>query len=153
MRWYICDLVWEKNRSYLWKWWLKMKISIEISQWQWVWYQVWFNCGISVAATEIMQNIPLFYHTYHTGISDVIHLRSHVWSQNYSQTCPCGHLYLAVTFSFPVIECFIWIGPLLRDHLSYKATFSLSQRWPLNKGLTVFPLRIQFAVNLTQCLL
>jgi hypothetical protein len=29
--------------------------------------------------------------------------------------------------------------PLLRDHLSYKATFSLSQgSWPLNTGLTVF---------------
>ena len=26
---------------------------------------------------------------------------------------------------------------LLRGHLSYKATFSLSQRWPLNTGLTV----------------
>jgi hypothetical protein len=27
--------------------------------------------------------------------------------------------------------------PLLRGHLSYKATFSLSQRWPLNTGWTV----------------
>jgi hypothetical protein len=40
-------------------------------------------------------------------------------------------------FSCPVIENFIWIEPLLRGHLSYKATISLSQRWPLNTGLTV----------------
>ena len=30
--------------------------------------------------------------------------------------------------SCPVIEKFICIEPLLRGHLSYKATFSLSQR-------------------------
>jgi hypothetical protein len=30
------------------------------------------------------------------------------------------------------------MGPLLRSHLSYKAIFSLSQRWPLNTGLTVY---------------
>ena len=41
------------------------------------------------------------------------------------------------TFSCPVIENFILIEPLL-NHLQYKATFSLSQRWPLNTGLTVF---------------
>jgi hypothetical protein len=41
-------------------------------------------------------------------------------------------------FSSPDIENFIWIEPLLRGHLSYKATLSLSQRWPLNTGLTVF---------------
>ena len=39
-------------------------------------------------------------------------------------------------FSCPIIENFIWIDPLLRGHLSYKATFSLSQRWLLNTGLT-----------------
>jgi hypothetical protein len=44
-----------------------------------------------------------------------------------------GHLFL----SYPVIENFIWIEPLLRGHLSYNATFSLSQRWPLNTGLTL----------------
>jgi len=38
----------------------------------------------------------------------------------------------------PVIENCIWIQPLLRDHLFYKATFSLSQRWQLHAGLTVF---------------
>ena len=43
-----------------------------------------------------------------------------------------GHL-----FSCPVMEKFIWIEPLLRGHLSYKATFSLFQSWPLNAGLTV----------------
>jgi hypothetical protein len=31
-----------------------------------------------------------------------------------------------------------WIEPLLWGHLSYKANFSLSQRWPLNTGLTVY---------------
>jgi imidazoleglycerol phosphate synthase glutamine amidotransferase subunit HisH len=36
-----------------------------------------------------------------------------------------------------VIENFIWIEPLLRGHLSYQAIFSLSQRWPLNTGLTI----------------
>ena len=41
-----------------------------------------------------------------------------------------------VPFSCPVIKNFIWIGPLLRGHLSYKATVSWSQGWPLNTGLT-----------------
>jgi hypothetical protein len=61
----------------------------------------------------------------------------------YSQTCSCvvtsikqspvlkDHLLLVV------IENFIWIEPLLRGHLSYKAIFSMSQKWPLNTGLTV----------------
>jgi hypothetical protein len=40
-------------------------------------------------------------------------------------------------FSSPVIEKFIWIEPLLRGHLSLKNTYALSQRWPLNTGLTV----------------
>ena len=35
----------------------------------------------------------------------------------------------------PVIINFIYIQPLLRGHLSYKITFSLYQRWPLNTGL------------------
>jgi hypothetical protein len=40
-------------------------------------------------------------------------------------------------YSFPVIENSIWIEPLLRGHMSCKATFSLSQSWPPNTGLTV----------------
>jgi hypothetical protein len=40
-------------------------------------------------------------------------------------------------FSSPVIENFMWIEPLLRGYLSFKASFSLSQWWPLNTGLTV----------------
>ena len=39
-------------------------------------------------------------------------------------------------FSWPVIEHFIWIEPLLKGHLSYKDTFSLSQRWSLYTSLT-----------------
>ena len=39
-------------------------------------------------------------------------------------------------YSSTVIEYFIWIESLLRDHLSYKATFC-PKRWPLNTGLTV----------------
>ena len=39
--------------------------------------------------------------------------------------------------SYPDIENIIWIDPLLRCHLFYKATFSLCQRWPPNKGLNV----------------
>jgi hypothetical protein len=31
----------------------------------------------------------------------------------------------------------MWIAPLLRGHLPETTTFSLSQRWPLNTGLTV----------------
>jgi hypothetical protein len=41
-------------------------------------------------------------------------------------------------FPCPVIENFIWIEFLLRGHLSYKATFSLFQWWPLNTHLTVY---------------
>jgi len=45
----------------------------------------------------------------------------------YSQTCSCGHIYLAVTcikrspFSCPVIENIIWIEPLLRGHQSFRS--------------------------------
>jgi hypothetical protein len=42
-----------------------------------------------------------------------------------------GHIFLVLW------ENSILIEPLLRGHLSYKVTFSLSQRWPLNTGLTV----------------
>jgi hypothetical protein len=49
-----------------------------------------------------------------------------------------SHLSLEFTLTCPGIYIFLWIEPLLRGHLSYKATFSLSQRsWPLNTGLTV----------------
>jgi hypothetical protein len=52
-----------------------------------------------------------------------------------------SHLDLKVIFSCPFIKDFIWIKPLLSDHLSYKATFYLSHRWPLNTGLTkIWPL-------------
>jgi hypothetical protein len=70
--------------------------------------------------------------------------RSSMINAIYSQTCPCVHLYLAVTcikslpFSCPVIYNFILIEPVLRGYLSYNATFSLSQRWPFNTGLTVY---------------
>lgn len=33
------------------------------------------------------------------------------------------------------------VSPLLRGHLSYEATFPLSQRCPVNTGLTVYVLR------------
>jgi hypothetical protein len=52
----------------------------------------------------------------------------------YSQTIACikrSH------FSYPVIEQFIWIEPLLRVHLFWNTSFALSQRRPLNTGLTV----------------
>ena len=68
----------------------------------------------------------------------------------YSETCQCGHLYqadtcinqthllkghlflvLSLNISYE-LQHFYW------GHLSYKATFSLSQRWPLDTGLTVF---------------
>ena len=51
-------------------------------------------------------------------------LSSVICEKTDSQTCPCNHLYLAVTciemspFSCPIIEYFIWIEPLLRSHLS-----------------------------------
>ena len=41
------------------------------------------------------------------------------------------------TFSYSLIENFIWIEPILRSNLSYKPTLSLSQKWPLNTGLNV----------------
>ena len=40
-------------------------------------------------------------------------------------------------YPFLVIENFIRIKPLLRGCLSYKAILSLSQRCPLNTGLTL----------------
>ena len=53
-------------------------------------------------------------------------------------------------FPWPVIENFIWIEPLLRCHLSYKATFSLSQRWPLNTGLTVYDYPPRYNWNIVE---
>jgi hypothetical protein len=41
-------------------------------------------------------------------------------------------------FSCPVMENFIWFEPLLRGHLTYEATFSSSQAWPLNTGLIIY---------------
>jgi hypothetical protein len=55
-----------------------------------------------------------------------------MWSPLFS-----SHLYQKVTFSCSLIVNVIWNIPLL-GHLSYKAIFSLSQRWPLNTGLAVF---------------
>jgi hypothetical protein len=48
-----------------------------------------------------------------------------------------------------VLENFIRIEPLLRGHLSYKVTFSLSQRWLVNTDLTVFMNKIQNKINHT----
>ena len=47
----------------------------------------------------------------------------------------CSHLYFKITISCFVIAYFIWIEPLLKDRLSYRATFCLYQRWPLNTDL------------------
>jgi hypothetical protein len=43
-----------------------------------------------------------------------------------------SHPSLKVTFSCPVIENLIGIGPLLRGHLSLKTTFSLSIHFKTN---------------------
>ena len=56
----------------------------------------------------------------------------------YSQTCQCGHLYQKVTFLLSCRRKCQMKWPFLRGHLSYAVTFSLSQRWPLNTGLTVY---------------
>ena len=72
------------------------------------------------------------------------------FSLNCSQTCPCVHLNEAVTcikraaFSCPVIGNFVLIDQLLRGHLSYKATFSLSQRWFLKQ---IWVTRAKFSNN------
>ena len=66
---------------------------------------------------------------YHAHIQSYLSMQSPLLS---------SHLYLKVTFSCPVIEHFKWIQPLLKGHLSYKATFFLSQMWPLNTGWTVY---------------
>ena len=50
-------------------------------------------------------------------------------------------------FSCPVTDNFIWIEPILRGHLSYKATFSLSQGWHLNTDLTTCFVDIRIHYN------
>jgi hypothetical protein len=40
--------------------------------------------------------------------------------------------------SYPIINNFISIEPLLRCHMSYKATLYFPQMWPLKTGLTVY---------------
>jgi len=51
--------------------------------------------------------------------------------------------------SCPVIENFIWIEPLLRGLLSYQATFSLSERWPINTGWIVNMLCLPEIISIT----
>ena len=55
----------------------------------------------------------------------------------YSHTCTCSHLTCIKRSPVAclVIKHFIWIESLLRGHLSYQVTLSLSQRWLLNTGL------------------
>ena len=60
-------------------------------------------------------------------------IKYQVYINIYNQTCPYVHLCLAVicikrSLFFAVIDNFTLIEPLLRGHLSYEATFSLSQR-------------------------
>jgi hypothetical protein len=50
---------------------------------------------------------------------------------------PLSNLLSSHLYSCHVIENYIWIEPLLIGHLSYKATFYLSHRWPLYTGLIV----------------
>ena len=61
----------------------------------------------------------------------------HIFFPN-SQTWPWGHLQVVTCIKRQLLSCpVIWIEPLLKGHLSYKATCSLSQSWPLNTVLTV----------------
>ena len=82
-----------------------------------------------------------------TTVSGYLVPHSFIFSCKFSSTqiCRFAHVVTCIKrspFSCPVIDNFIWIEPLSRDHLSYKATFSLFQRWPLNTGLTVLVLII-----------
>jgi hypothetical protein len=52
-----------------------------------------------------------------------------------------SHLFLSCHSNF------IWSELPLRGRLSYKATFSLSQRRPLNTGLTVVIFRIGYSID------
>jgi hypothetical protein len=51
-------------------------------------------------------------------------------------------------YSCLLLGNYISIEPLLRDHMSYKATLSLSQRWPLKRGLTARTLSLFFSVQI-----
>jgi hypothetical protein len=45
---------------------------------------------------------------------------------------------IIIFFFYSCLRKFIWIEPLLGGHPSYKATIYLSQRWPLNTGLSIY---------------
>ena len=74
-------------------------------------------------------------------INIYIYWLSRLWIQS---NLPMQSPLLSVTcikrslFSWPVIENFISIEPLLRGHRSYEATFSSSQGGPLNTDLIVY---------------
>ena len=73
------------------------------------------------------------------------------------QTCQNQHISWIIDNShspfkrWDTCEYFIWIEPFIRGHLSYKTTFSLSQRsWPLNTCLTVRPKKIICVFTVTR---
>ena len=110
-------------------------------------------CLISMTTISIL--LLLFIYVYDKIIhsAEIIDIFSLKWVQpahvvtTVKQPYIASHLYLKVTFYCPVLEIFIWIEPLLRSHLSYKDTFSLSQRWPLNTGLTTVQIEKIFIHN------
>ena len=67
--------------------------------------------------------------------TSIMHIQSNLPMQS---PLLSSQLYWKVTFFLSCIDIFIWIEPLLTGHLSYKATVSVSQWWPLNTGLTVY---------------
>jgi hypothetical protein len=84
--------------------------------------------GLKVWHTNIVWDFHLMIYTTILGV------QLSKWKTQNLNTIKPAHAVTCIKrspFSYPVIENFIWIKPLLRDHLSYKATFSLSQRWPL----------------------
>jgi hypothetical protein len=101
------------------------------------WNQTWYKCPLHHPLQETSLNSgyqKLYIKGHHINTVKP----AHVVTSFRAVTC--------IKMS-SVIENFIWIEPLLRDHLSCKATFSLFQRWPLTTGLTIYGIPRSLHVN------
>ena len=99
-----------------------------------------FSCSCMLAIFFLFSSTKAAEDTaLSTSAEDVINTFYHKFQvYMYSRTYQAVTCIKRSPFSCPVIDNFICIELLLRGHLSYKDTFCLSQRWPLDTGWTVY---------------
>jgi hypothetical protein len=123
--------------------------------------EMWFAILILFFGVQININFCKKYKICYISINDNIHTCIHnewyVWRLNqtvleldFRTVKFCSSLdgiwthtidtlqHHSLSLTSSVLDNFIWIEPLFRGHLHYKVPFSLSPRWPLNTGLTIY---------------